>query len=682
MTSPIIIAQVGGMATGIGGNAPRDIKLVKPQGNQAITIALDGTVRLDFSAIANENLTLVHIGDRLIILFDNHAEITLAGFYGEDGNPLADLTIELGPGRDVSAADFANLVPITTDPSVLPASGGPGSVSSGAYFASFSIDALTGAGPGLPLLGPSAFGGPGFSSTIFAPHGTVPEALTLASIVAAVGEGGLITDTLGTVGNFQGVAFSATGVAGSLNGLVNFGTGGPNATPFQFVPGPAANAWLASLGLTSHGAAIDTAAINGQTLVAGTDPAQGTPHDVFSLTIQSDGSWSFTLLAPLDDAAGGGANTATIDLSGLVQAVDAAGVALTLSDNFKITVADDVPLLTSASASGSVDEGALTLAATIGDLFGTGNGPVGAVKVVSGSLSDLVSFGADGPDGLVVGSSLAAAGFQFAVASGESHDFGILSHGEEVDFVTVADGPAGPHGVSQTLTAWTNGGPAGQGHAVFTLVLDGDGTYVFTLVNPLDHNGDDTSALTLELSSLIKAVDFDGDSVALAGGFAITITNDVPVLTGAIDASGEVDEGALAASATPGDLFGDGNDQGVAGATTVVNGSVAGLVSFGADGPALTLGNLMAGFRFVIADNTPDSTLIPDLTSHGDRITFFTVVTPEDGSSQTLTAWAGGSADDGGHAVFTLLLNGDGSYVFTLVNPLDQSAPGEDTTTL
>src|SRR5712671_745918 len=79
MTSPIIIAQVGGMATGTGGNAPRDIKLVKPQGNQALAIALDGTVRLDFSAIANENLTLVHIGDRLIILFDNHAQVTLAG---------------------------------------------------------------------------------------------------------------------------------------------------------------------------------------------------------------------------------------------------------------------------------------------------------------------------------------------------------------------------------------------------------------------------------------------------------------------------------------------------------------------------------------------------------------------------------------------------------------------------
>src|SRR4029077_3855775 len=119
----------------------------------------------------------------------------------------------------------------------------------------------------------------------------------------------------------------------------------------------------------------------------------------FSLTINSDGSWLFTLLAPLDDATGQGINTATIDLSGLVQAFDVVGLSITLSNDFKIVVTDDVPVLASATASGSVEEGALAGVAPPGDQFGSGTDPQRehALAVVSGSLAGLVAFGADGP---------------------------------------------------------------------------------------------------------------------------------------------------------------------------------------------------------------------------------------------------------------------------------------------
>src|SRR5215472_6351996 len=76
------------------------VTVSKPQGEQAITIHLDGAAKLDLSAIANEQITLVHLGDRLIILFDNHAQVIVEPFYGDNGQPLADLTIELAPGRD------------------------------------------------------------------------------------------------------------------------------------------------------------------------------------------------------------------------------------------------------------------------------------------------------------------------------------------------------------------------------------------------------------------------------------------------------------------------------------------------------------------------------------------------------------------------------------------------------
>src|SRR5258708_17254898 len=153
MTGPIVVAQASN-PQGPGGASPRIITVNKPQGQQAITIHLDGSVKLDLSAIANEQITLVHLGDRLIILFDNHAQVTIEPFYNDNGQPVTDLTVELGPGRDVTAADFASLFPVSTDPDTLPASGGPNGVSSGGSFNSFTIASLAGPRPPPGLLGP------------------------------------------------------------------------------------------------------------------------------------------------------------------------------------------------------------------------------------------------------------------------------------------------------------------------------------------------------------------------------------------------------------------------------------------------------------------------------------------------------------------------------------------------
>ena len=665
MTQTVVVAQATG-TQGQGGTPPKVITINKPQGEQAIAIHLDGSTKLDLSAIANENITLVHVGDRLIILFDNHSEVTIEPFYDANGQPAADLTVELGPGHDVTSSEFAGLFPITTDASVLPASGGPGAPGSGANFVSFTIDGLAGPGAPLALLtGEGGNGGNGAPTT--GPNGEqiVPMSLTGAVTGGNVLEGGLITETISDpgfilTGSSHGSAFAASGVAGALDALVNFGTGGPNGKPFQFVSTTAADHWLANLGLTSHGALIDTATITGNTLVASTDPAQGTPHAVFSLTINSDGSWAFTLLAPLDEAPGHGANTATIDVSGLIQAVDAQGLTLTFANDFTIIVTDDVPILTASATSGSVEEAALAGVASPGDLYGAGNDPQHAhgLAVASGSLAPLVSFGADGPamETLRIGdqgATLVTDGFQFTVATG-AHPFGLTSHGAAVDFLTVAQS-----GVVETLTAWTGGG---AGHEVFTLQLnESTGAWTFTLINPID----DTSAATLDLSSLIKAVDFDGDSVTLSGDFSITISNDVPLLTGKTT-SGSVDEGALHQSSTLGDLYGDGNDHGTS-ASTTVSGSLTSLVSFGADGPAFS-GTTVDGFTFTASSGTHDF----GVKSHGIEVDFFTVSTS--GTTETLTAYAGTTAS--GPEVFTLQLNGDGSYTFTLINPLDDSAGG------
>ena len=36
-----------------------------------VNLGYDQNVKVDFSAIANEKITLVHVGEKLIILFDN-----------------------------------------------------------------------------------------------------------------------------------------------------------------------------------------------------------------------------------------------------------------------------------------------------------------------------------------------------------------------------------------------------------------------------------------------------------------------------------------------------------------------------------------------------------------------------------------------------------------------------------
>src|SRR5262249_4160954 len=154
---------------------------------------------------------------------------------------------------------------------------------SGANFASFTIDTFSSTNP-LALLGPETPGSTGGTGDT-GPNGQqiVPMSLTNALSSGSVIEGGLseAVDQFGP-GNTPGAPTVAAGVAGSLDALVNFGTGGPGAVPFQFVSPTDANTWLGNLGLTSHGVLIDTATINGNTLVASTDTAGGTPHDVFS----------------------------------------------------------------------------------------------------------------------------------------------------------------------------------------------------------------------------------------------------------------------------------------------------------------------------------------------------------------------------------------------------------------
>ncbi|MDW8917349.1 hypothetical protein SFA91_14780, partial [Legionella pneumophila] len=66
---------------------------------------------------------------------------------------------------------------------------------------------------------------------------------------------------------------------------------------------------------------------------------------------------------------------------------------------------------------------------------------------------------------------------------------------------------------------------------VFTFTLNANGNYTFTLLAKLDHPvGADENDIAINLGSVIRATDSDGDTVvAAADGLVITVDDDTPI---------------------------------------------------------------------------------------------------------------------------------------------------------
>src|SRR5476651_2512017 len=124
MAASVIVAQANTGGETASTQVVRRIEVLKPQGDQAVTVQLgyEQHYKLDLSAIANEKITLVHIGEKLIILFDNKSTVTVEPFFDSMNAPLSNVTVEAN-GRDFTGSEFASSFPITTDQSVLTAAG-------------------------------------------------------------------------------------------------------------------------------------------------------------------------------------------------------------------------------------------------------------------------------------------------------------------------------------------------------------------------------------------------------------------------------------------------------------------------------------------------------------------------------------------------------------------------------
>ncbi|WPC06717.1 retention module-containing protein [Pseudomonas benzenivorans] len=446
----------------------------------------------------------------------------------------------------------------------------------------------------------------------------------------AEGEGAVVSSSVDeddiVGGNPDGDAITnvASGAAGSLSALVNFGADGPGS--FGLSSSPAALASLTAQGLTSGGTAL-TYSVVGNLLTASAGATT-----VFTLQVNGDGSYVFTLLGPLDHPLADGNDdellSLPIDFSGLLTATDGDGDSIGAfnSGSFVINVEDDVPVAV-------VGEERPTINQLVHEdpLLSPhqGNSESGQTLTASGgagALHVLVNFGADGPGSFGLSSNVGALTAQ-----------GLTSGGEALSYAVVGN----------TLTASVSG------YEVFTLVVNADGSYLFTLKGPIDHpmmdgnDGETLAGLGIDFSGVLTATDGDGDPLVggfPAGSFTIDVEDDVPVA-----ANGEqrptinqlVHEDPLLSPH-------QGNSEG--GQTLTASGGAGALhvlVNFGADGPG----------SFGLSSNVGALTA-QGLTSGGEALSYAVV-------GNTLTASVSG------YEVFTLVVNADGSYLFTLKGPID-----------
>ncbi|WP_394236991.1 retention module-containing protein [Pseudomonas anguilliseptica] len=170
----------------------------------------------------------------------------------------------------------------------------------------------------------------------------------------------------------------------------------------------------------------------------------------------------------------------------------------------------------------------------------------GETTIATGSVSNLV-----------VGPS---AGVLFSLSGNTSGLDGASSGGTPLVYSVVGD----------TLSA-----KAGT-DTVFTLQVESDGDYTFTLLKPLDHplgNGDDDELLVMNFASILQASN-GVDPVPLAGSFLVQIEDDVPTVSA--NAPVQLDDDALANGIAGGPGGTDDADSVNAGGTLQHN--------FGADG--------------------------------------------------------------------------------------------------
>ena len=311
---------------------------------------------------------------------------------------------------------------------------------------------------------------------------------------------------------------------------------------------------------------------------------------------------------------------------------------------------DDGPAAAGLPVTALVDEDSLA-----GGIDG-GVGDAGLLvpASASGTVATVFTSGTDAPASYSLSND--TSGVQ--VFDSAATAVALASKGETVKYDVIGNTLWGYVGAAAEYVAATD-------RAVFKLELTNtsDGSYTFTLLDQLDHpdtvGGDNSeNELLLQLGSVLKVTDKDGDSVtATAQKLVITVDDDTPIatlnqLTGTVDEDGVL-EGA--ANAGPGDGIAGGTGD-VAGEIVLASGNISTLFQSGAD-EALNYSLTTNGLAAL------------GLKSAGVTVTY-AVAFDAVSSTWLLTASAGA-----GNTAFTFSLHANtGAYAFTLVDQLDHAS--------
>ncbi|UWU23931.1 VCBS domain-containing protein (plasmid) [Rhizobium sp. CB3060] len=384
-----------------------------------------------------------------------------------------------------------------------------------------------------------------------------------------------------------------------------------------------------------------TTAAGGETIWIATGKDSG--QTVATLTIGTDGSYSFTLSAPVVHAAAEN----TQDLTFNFTVTD--GDSDTASGSLTVTVKDDAPIAYKVDATSTPlnDD-----AQAHGNLDGAAD-----AKTINGDAGALFSAGADGVKGVSMDSLPTLKAIYL-----DSHGIG---HQEAVSWTSSA---------ANGVTTWTATGASSHA-TVAVLTINSDGSYSFTADAPLVHSTSSTTEDSLTLNFGFTVTDGDGDTAK--GSLAIAITDDVLVASGTTVAV-KADEGDIYNLLSHGNSALDGTHDGSSsqpalfgfGFAATVSGSVASTVSFGADGAAVG-----GGFSFTA--NAASTLTALHLTSGGEALSYAVV-------NNVIIGYVDNDHHSGynpvlDRPVLSLSLSGNGSFTFQQYDQLDNVAgPGND----
>ncbi|MGY4215906.1 beta strand repeat-containing protein [Bradyrhizobium sp. USDA 4522] len=669
------VAQATGTGNSTNSAPVRIYKLTKPLTDQAVVVNLgyDQKVKVDFSSIANEKITLVHVGEKLIILFDNQSTVTVEPFFDSRTDGQKNVTIEMAPGREVSVQEFASLFPITTDASVLPAADNGGNSNgnaqaSGADFRPFAVDPLA------PV-----------PTNVLAPQEELPNLVTpvpptgfVLGIAPPPTISGnplsalIVDESFLTAATNHGVAGSGLGPAGATVASVQVSfnvtvPGGQQSLTYALsVTTPNEDSGLIDSATGQHVLLTVNAAgvVEGRTAISG--------DLVLTVSVDTAGHVTLTDLRAVHEATPGNFNEGITLASGLIT------LTATVTDNNNqsasasvdvgshLTILDDGPV--AGTVTGATDTLVLDETRPVGSDTAGGTTPTGLASVTADFSNNFTggSYGADGAGSTAYTLHLTGTNVASGLYALDPTDTNPAHFGQGAQIVLNQSG--------DTITGSANG------TTYFTITInETTGIVTFTQVNNIWHadptNPDDAATLTLSSASLLQVVqtitDADGDSVTTPinlGGGVFTIQDSGPTAGTVIEKEGAaetlvLDESRPVGSDTPGGFA----PSGLASVTADFSHDFTS-GSYGSDGPGhtaytlkLTGSNVASGLYAL--DPTDTTTADGDGIGQGAQIVL-------NQSGNTITGSAGGTT------YFTITIDpSTGIVTFTQSNNIWHSDP-------